>query len=88
MLTPKADWDNMSKQHETHVESFEECRTACEAQAECKQYALHKDGVCKTSSAPALGEPSLTGARSGWLVDRMWDLHDNMPACTDEGWPL
>lgn len=69
------------------MKSFEECRALCEAMAECKQYALHQAGMCKTSAAPSLGAQT-TGVRSGWLVDRMWDLHDNMPACTTEDWPL
>lgn len=88
MLTPKTDWDNKSKGEERTVESFEECRKICESKPECKQYALHKEGVCKTSPAPMLGSQSAEGVRSGWLVDRMWDLHDNMPACTTESWPL
>ena len=87
MLTPKTDWDNLSDHKEDTVQSFEDCKAMCEADRDCLQYALYEGGICKTSPAPKLGKSS-KGVRSGWFVDRMWDMHDNMPRCTDESWPL
>ncbi|KAK3697124.1 hypothetical protein LTR37_017620 [Vermiconidia calcicola] len=85
MVTPKTDWDNVSDQNEAVVETFEDCRQLCEKDSGCKQYSLREGGVCRMSYAPSLGTKA-DGVRSGWMVDRMWSLHDNMPGCTDEGW--
>ena len=87
MLTPKTDWDNLSDQREEIVHSFEDCRARCEAEPKCLQYALHEGGICRVSLAPKLGK-GVKGVRSGWLVDRMWDMLDNLPACTDQTWPM
>jgi hypothetical protein len=86
MRAPKVDWDNASDQNEGEAESFEDCRTKCHGDGNCLQYSFKEEGkICKMGYAPRLGMEG-TGVRSGWILDRMWTLHDNMPKCTDEGW--
>lgn len=86
MRAPKMNWDNDSDQNESELESFEDCRTRCHSDGNCLQYSYRPETkICKLSYAPKLGMEK-EGVRSGWILDRMWTLHDNMPACEDEGW--
>ena len=86
MRAPKMDWDNDSKRNEAETENFEDCRTKCHADGACLQYSYRPEQkICRMSYWPKLGMEG-TGVRSGWILDRMWNLADNMPACTDEGW--
>jgi hypothetical protein len=80
------EWDNDSNQNESELDSFEDCRTKCHTDPKCLQYSFRPESKkCKMSYAPKLGMEG-KGVRSGWILDRMWTLHDNMPKCENEGW--
>jgi hypothetical protein len=87
MRAPKMDWNNDSDMNETEMDNFEDCRTKCHSDGDCVQYSYKPESrSCKMSYWPKLGmEAPGTGVRSGWILDRMWNLADNMPACSDEG---
>ncbi|KAK5164342.1 uncharacterized protein LTR77_010038 [Saxophila tyrrhenica] len=85
MRTPKMDWDNASDQNEVEIETFEDCRTKCHSDGSCLQYSYRPESkICKMSYSPKLGMEG-EGVRSGWILERMWSLAENMPACKDEG---
>jgi len=84
---PHVDWDSESDNEEGTVDSLEVCRAKCEAKTDCKQFAMHDDGLCKTRVDPRLGKAT-TGVRSGWLRDRMLQFDRDMAPCGDEGWMM
>lgn len=86
MRAPKMDWDNASDQNESETDSFEDCRTKCHADGNCLQYSYRPESkICRMSFWPKLGMEG-EGVRSGWILERMWNLADGMPECKDEGW--
>ena len=87
MSAPRGDWDDESDNDEGNVDSVEACRAKCEATADCKQFAIHDDGGCKTRVDPRLGKP-VAGVKSEWLRDRTLQFVRDMAPCGDEGWMM
>ena len=83
--SPRSDWDSESDKDEGKVADVDACRAKCEVDPECKQYALHEDGVCMTRVDPRLGR-TIKGVTSGWLRDRMVQFEKDMAPCGDESW--
>lgn len=85
MTTPKQDWDNMSDDEVgDHVGSLEECRAACEAKNNCRQYSFEEGGPCSIRVNPRLGAAK-QGITSGWITDRVVSFEQNMKPCEDKG---
>jgi hypothetical protein len=87
MSTPRNDWDNLGEQEKSGITSFEDCRAACETEAECKQYSYDEAGRCKTRINPRLGL-ARKGVRSGWIEDRIIRFERDMVPCGSEGLDL
>jgi hypothetical protein len=83
MSTWRMDWDNMSEKDEGNVNSFEECRAACEKEPACKQYSYDQTGVCRTRVNPRLGIPT-KGTKSGWIKDSILAFERDKAPCETE----
>ena len=93
---PTEDWDNVSSKSERgsgltggedkriRPEFVDECATACEANANCKQY-IHDAETCFIGKAIRLSqrkEPKNGNRwRSGWQQDRIADWISKQPSC-------
>ena len=84
MADARADWDNESDGEEG-ILSFQDRRIKCEATADCKQFSVDGQGVCRIRSDPRLGKAS-PGAESGWIQDRMAKFEQTMEPCGSESW--
>lgn len=76
------DWDNDSSVGGKEValtDNMDDCRMHCENGQDCLQYSIH-EGHCHTFHLPRLGKPT-TGAKSGWLVDRVEQKRAAIPGC-------
>ena len=82
----KTDWDNLSGDFEDALtaESFGPCRSICELDDSCVQYAF-SSGRCTMSEDPRLGEKS-EETQAGWILDRVEMFNRTMEACHDELW--
>jgi hypothetical protein len=76
-------WDNHADGDRGVVATLEECRGICETEAECLQYALHREGKCLVTGRPNLGEAAI-GIQSGWIQERMQAFYDTAAPCEDE----
>ncbi|KAH9816035.1 glycosyltransferase family 31 protein, partial [Teratosphaeria destructans] len=67
-----ADWDNLSGNflESPDADTIGQCRSKCEADEECVQYALSSTNKCAMSHNPKWGSSS-RGTRSGWIMDRV-----------------
>jgi hypothetical protein len=88
MMSPRANWENLSDHEEGTLASVDECRALCVAQVECRQYSFDQDGVCRTNVEPRLGRAG-RGVVSGWIEDRIIEFQQGMEACDRDGsWPF
>ncbi|KAF2774287.1 hypothetical protein EJ03DRAFT_263538 [Teratosphaeria nubilosa] len=74
-----ADWDNLSGNflESPEADSIEQCRSKCEADQDCVQYALSSTKKCAMSRNPKWGMSS-RGTRSGWIMDRVRSWSERM----------
>ncbi|ETS78937.1 hypothetical protein PFICI_08790 [Pestalotiopsis fici W106-1] len=87
-ITPRIEnWDNECADDEGAMETFADCRQACQDKSQCFQYLYNPiDSSCKTSSVIKLGERQAKSTKpeaslvSGWLVDRVDDFMSTMDA--------
>jgi hypothetical protein len=89
MMAPRADWENLSEdEEEGRFASVDECRAACVAKEECRQYSFdQEEGVCRTNVEPRLGRAG-QGVTSGWIEERIVEFQRGMEACPDGSWPF
>ncbi|KAI0830457.1 glycosyltransferase family 31 protein [Hypoxylon sp. FL0890] len=92
LSSERVDWDNLSDVDESDITSFDDCRSACENQPDCRQFSFTAQS-CKTSTALKLGHQvpsdSADRVKSGWMMERVKDYVESMDAsCGDESWIL
>ncbi|KAI8960651.1 glycosyltransferase family 31 protein [Daldinia sp. FL1419] len=88
----RSDWDNLSDADQGPITSFDECRSICESQPDCKQFSFTEQS-CKISTALILGHrvPEDTTPRimSGWIMERVKDYPERMDKyCDHQSWIL
>ncbi|KAI0181656.1 glycosyltransferase family 31 protein [Hypoxylon sp. FL1284] len=84
-------WDNLSDVDQTEVHTFNDCRSACERQADCLQFSFVGES-CKTSTGIRLGHKGSAETeqmKSGWMVDRVKEYTQRMDTtCGNKDWIL
>lgn len=90
MMAPRANWENLSEnEEEGRFGSVDECRAACVAKGECRQYSYdQEEGVCRTNVEPRLGRAG-QNVTSGWIERRINEFREGMDECERSGsWPF
>ncbi|EME89528.1 glycosyltransferase family 31 protein [Pseudocercospora fijiensis CIRAD86] len=84
-------WNNTAEEHLPETEgthrTLGHCKTLCEADSTCLQYALGPDG-CFIGHEPRLGR-SHAGSESGWMHARIKDWAKDLDHCGEsQGWSV
>ncbi|KAK7523802.1 hypothetical protein IWZ03DRAFT_11211 [Phyllosticta citriasiana] len=98
-LVPEVDaWDNRSEEKvarentmDVPIESFVECRLACEKSETCLQLAWSMDGGCRHEKRLKFGRPQdgsqargTSRVTSGWMMDRVKKYIEDLGNCEAE----
>lgn len=93
LLEDQINWDNLSEELvlERPIDTFEECRKACEERTDCMQFS-YSDGGCFVSASIMLGNrcqgSSCAEYKSGWLNGRIAAFVQESEQCDETKWVL
>ncbi|KAF7591665.1 hypothetical protein BBP40_001242 [Aspergillus hancockii] len=83
----RGDWDNrLGEPMGKPSISLVECRVLCYKDTKCVQFGFG-EGTCWMGSVPVLGVPR-EGVSSGWILERVDRLMDEMGSCPSPKWVL
>ena len=74
-------FDNLSEDLQSSIKSIGECRSYCQTQLDCVQFAF-RGNVCYTDKNPRLGNKQ-SQAVSGWIMPRIQSMMDKSGVCQE-----